>query len=353
MKSVMNRICSVLLILMLAGSAFACTVKIDTPAVSEATSTPESKPTDAPEASDASAVKTADPTEAPAREPVRIGALAGPTGVGLTYVMQDTDRYAVDIFTAPDQLSPKFIKGEVDIAAVPINLASVLYNKTDGEAVVIAVNTLGVLYFLENGTSVQSILDLAGKTVYSTGQGSTPEYVLSQILSQNGLSEKVTVEFLADNAELIAKLASGEAEIALLPEPHVSIACTKSESIRVALSANDLWKENNDAALVQGVYIVRKSYLEEHKAEVDQFLSDAKASSDRVKTDENAADDVVAQGIIGAVPIAKRAIPNCNIVLETGSSMKRLVSGMLETLYNANPASVGGSLPNADFYYEP
>ena len=286
-------------------------------------------------------------------EPVNVAALAGPTGMGLAYMMQDmTDRYTVELFTAPDQVTAKVVNGEVDIAAVPINLASALYAKTNGQVNVIAINTLGVLYVLENGNSVNSIADLAGKTIYATGQGSTPEYVLNYLLDANGLTDSVTVEYIADNSALIEMLANGSAEIALLPEPHVSIACAQNENVRIALNVNDLWAAKNDTQLVQGVYVVRSEYLKEHQAQVDAFLKDAKESAQKVLSEDDAAAVIVAQGIIGKEPIAKRAIPNCNITLLTGAEMKADVLAMLTVLFDANPKSVGGSLPNDDFYYE-
>ena len=298
--------------------------------------------------------KTEQNTEQPSTpaEPVRVAALAGPTGMGLAYMMQDMqDRYSVELFTAPDQVTAKIVNGEVDIAAVPINLASVLYQKTEGKVDVIAINTLGVLYVLENGETINSIADLAGKTIWSTGEGSTPEYVLNYLLEANGLTDSVKVEFLADNAELIAKLADGSAEVALLPEPHVSIATAQNEKVRVALKINDLWADKNDTELVQGVYIVRTDFLAEHKAQVDAFLKDAETSANKVVTEEDAAAVVVKQGIIGKEPVAKRAIPNCNITLITGAQMKASVSAMLKVLFDANPKSVGGAMPGDDFYY--
>lgn len=291
-------------------------------------------------------------TPAVPAEPVRVAALAGPTGMGLAYMMQDQkDLYSVELFTAPDQVTAKVINGEVDIAAVPINLAAVLNKKTEGKVSVIAINTLGVLYILENGNAINSIADLSGKTIYATGQGSTPEYILNDLLEENGLKDFVTVEYIADNSELIAKLADGSVEIALLPEPHMSIALAQNDKVRVALKVNDLWNEKHDTQLVQGVYIVRNEYLESHKGQVDAFLKDAEASAKKVVTEEGAAAVIVAQGIIGKEPIAKKAIPNCNITLLKGEEMKASVSAMLKVLFDANPKSVGGSLPGDDFYY--
>ena len=285
-------------------------------------------------------------------EKVRVAALAGPTGMGLAYLMQEqSDKYEVEILTAPDQVTAKVINGEVDIAAVPINLAAVLNAKTEGKVKVVAINTLGVLYLLENGNSVHSIEDIAGKTVYSVGQGSTPEYIMQLLLDAYGLSDSVTVEFIEDNAELIARLVAGNGTVALLPEPHVSMATAQSENVRVALAVNDLWAAKNDTQVVQGVYIVRSEFLEKHKDLVDAFLKDAADSANKVVTQADAPAVVVAQGIIGKEPIAKKAIPNCNICLITGEELKVTVSAMLNVLFNANPKSVGGAMPAEDFYY--
>lgn len=284
--------------------------------------------------------------------PANVAVLAGPTGVGAAYLMaEQADRYNVSLFTAPDQIVAQIVNGELDIAAVPVNLAATLYNKTEGNIVVLAVNTLGVLYFVTNNAEINSISDLAGKTVYSTGKGSTPQYVLEYLLDKEGLTDAVQVEYLSDNSDLIAKLADGSVEVALLPEPHVSIATAQSDTLRVAFSANDVWAKWNDTELVQGVYIARKDYAEAHPEVISAFLTDAKASADRMLTEEDAAAVVVAQGIIGKEAIAKKAIPNCNICLKTGDEMQQMVAAMLTVLFDANPQSVGGALPTDDFYY--
>lgn len=346
----MKRMFLICLSVLLVISLFACgnqqqTTEQDSQANTDANS--DVQPTDSTTEPD----QPVDEKPVPA-EPVKVAALAGPTGVGLAYLMQDMqDRYSVEIFTAPDQVTAKIINGEVDIAAVPINLASVLFAKTEGKVNVIAINTLGVLYILENGETINSISDLAGKTIYATGQGSTPEYVLNYLLAANGLTDSVKVEYIADNTELIAKLADGTISVAMLPEPHVSVALAQGENVRVALSVNDLWKEKNETQLVQGVYIVRNEYLADHKAQVDAFLKDAADSANKVVTEEDAAAVVVAQGIIGKEPIAKKAIPNCNITLIAGEEMKQTVSDMLRVLFDANPKSIGGAMPADEFYY--
>lgn len=325
----MKKLTLIVLVILMILTAFACKGETQ-------------KPEDSAEAA---------PASEPA-EPVKVAALAGPTGMGLAYMMQDMkDKYSVELFSAPDQVTAKIINGEIDISAVPINLASVLYNKTNGKVKVIAVNTLGVLYILENGNTVNSVSDLAGKTIYATGQGSTPEYVLNYLLDANGLKDSVQVEYVADNSELIAKLADGRVQIAMLPEPHVSVAMAQSGDVRIALKVNDLWNEKNDTQLVQGVYIVRSEYLDAHKDLVDAFIADAETSAHKVLTQDDAAKVIAEQGIIPKEPIAKKAIPNCNITLVKGADMKIYVSAMLKVLFEANPKSVGGTLPDDAFYY--
>lgn len=282
---------------------------------------------------------------------LRIAALKGPTGMGLAYLMQEeSNAFSVELLDAPDVVTGKFINGEIDIAAVPVNLAAVLSNKTDGKAVMIAVNTLGVLYILENGDTVHSMEDLAGKTLYATGQGSTPQYVLEYLLEQNGLKDRVTVEYIAEHATLAAMAASGEAPLAMLPEPNVSSVLLKNESARIALDLTSEWDAVSDAQLLQGCYIVQRSVLESEPEAVRAFLSAAAESAARVNSEAEAPALIAELGIVGSEAIAARAIPNCNIVCLTGEQMQEAAEAMLSVLFAANPKSIGGQLPDASFY---
>lgn len=282
--------------------------------------------------------------------PLSVAALKGPTGMGLAYVIDEhADAFQVELYDAPDALTGKFISGEVDVAAVPINMASVLYNKTGGDAVMIAVNTLGVLYVLEDGDSVQSVADLAGKTIYATGQGSTPEYILNYLLAQNGVTD-ATVEYVGEHATLAAMVAAGEAPLAMLPEPNVTAAMLKNDRLRVALDLTAEFERVSGSSLVQGGYLVRRSVYEENKKAVDAFVSASAASVEKVNTDAAAPALIASLGIVGSEAIAKNALPRCNIVCITGGDMQRIASGMLAVLHDANPASVGGKLPDDDFY---
>lgn len=282
-------------------------------------------------------------------EPLRLAALKGPTGAGLAY-LSDDDSYALEIYDAPDVVSAKFISGEVDVACVPVNLASVLYNKLEGDVVLLNVNTLGVLYILENGDTVQSVQDLAGKTIYASGQGSTPEYILNYILEKNGLSDQVTVSYVGEHAALAAMVAAGEVELAMLPEPNVSAVRAKNAETRVALDLTEAWNAVSDTPLAQGCTIARRAYYEENKQRVNSLLKDYAASVEKVNGDEGAAEKLAALEILPSAALAKSAIPQCNIVCITGEEAKATMQDMLQTLFDANPASVGGALPAEDFY---
>ena len=282
-------------------------------------------------------------------EPLRAGALKGPTGMGLAYVIAEDETDTVELFDAPDVAAARFISGEVDVAAVPVNLASVLYKKTEGDTVVLAVNTLGVLYVLDGGDTLHEMKDLSGRKLYATGQGSTPEYILNYLLEKNGLDD-VTVEYVGEHATLAAMAAGGEAEFAMLPEPQVSAAMAKNPSLRAALNLTEEWNKVSDTVLVQGVYVARRSVYEQKKAAIDAFMEKVASSVERVNSEEGAADVVAQAGIVPNAAIAARAIPRANIVCIRGEEMRSAVSAMLEVLFAAQPSSVGGALPGEDFY---
>ena len=307
-------------------------------------------------------------SETPAvRADVNIGLLAGPTGVGAAKLLDENaagasaNNYTATVFSAPDEVTAKIVSGALDIAAVPTNLAAVLYKKTEGKVKIAALNTLGVLYVLTaEGTSVSSVADLKGKTVYSSGQSAVPESVLDYILDANGIKDDVEVVYESEHDAVIADLVSGKAAIAVLPEPKVTAALTQAAGASVALDLTAEWdkaaalKGDADSVLSMGCVVVRSDFAEQNQAALDAFLAEYKASieymSDAANIDDTAA-LCETYGIIPKAAVAKKAIPNCSLTYVDGAEMKTQISAFYKILFNYNPASVGGALPDEDFYY--
>lgn len=285
---------------------------------------------------------------------INIAALKGPTGMGIAPLTDKTayPHYNISIESAPDVVTSAFIAGDIDVAAVPINVASVLYNKLEGDVVMLGVTTLGVLYVLEAGDTVQTISDLSGKTLYATGQGSTPEYIINYLLEQNGLTDSVSIEYTAEHSELASLLASGEVTLGMLPEPNVTATLAKNSSLRVALDLTEEWDKVCDTQLVQGCLIARESFVTEHKDAINTLISDYEAATKLVNTKHDvAAQLIVDNGILADVTLASNAISRCNIVFLASSEMKTAAAGMFEVLFASNPKSIGGALPADDLYY--
>lgn len=305
--------------------------------------------------------ETKDPSPAAAPTTFRIASLKGPTTMGIVKLMQDAENglakhdYQFEMFGTADEVVPKMVNGEIDVALLPCNLASILYNRTDGAVQVAAINTLGVLYIVESGDTVHSIQDLVGKTVYSTGKGTTPEFVLNYILNENGIEpgKDVAIEYKSEATEIAAMLTNAENIIAVLPQPYVTAVQMQNDKVRVALSLTEEWdKVSTESSLVTGVVLVRKAFAEENSLAFSEFLDEYKNSTEYVNANrEEAAVWVESYGIVAKAPIAVKAIPACNITFIEGNEMKTKVSGYLEVLFNANPKSVGGALPKDDFYF--
>ena len=292
---------------------------------------------------------------------VRIGAIQGPTGIGMVHLMQaDADgtaanEYDFTVSSVPQDIGTQLASGNLDIAAVPTNLAASLYQKTEGKVQLLAVNTLGVLYMLDNGNGITSIADLKGKTIYSTGEGANPEYILRYVLQKNGIDpdKDVTIEFLAENTELVAKMVKGDITLAMVPEPNVSSVTAQNANVRVALSMNTEWEavagENNK--LMMGCVAVRKDFAEANKTAVDAFLAEYKASIEKAADAEATAALCETYGIIPKAALAKKAIPNCELTFVAGADMKAQIAGYYQVLFDANPKAIGGKLPDDAFYY--
>ena len=293
-------------------------------------------------------------------EPLRIAGLKGPTTMGLVNLlsMEQAGTAAMDydlqLYGAADEIVPLLIKGELDMAAIPANLAATLYQKTNGGIQAVAVNTLGVLYVVEQGDTVHSMADLKGRTILSTGKGTTPEYVLRYLLTANGLDpdKDVDIQYYSEATEVTAQMATTQDAIAVLPQPYVTAAGLKDDTLRVALDLTAEWDKVADTQLITGVTVVRKAYAEEHPDVVAAFLADYAQSVNAANTDlDGTAALCEEQGVVAKAAIAKKALPNCNIVCLTGEELKADVSGYLQVLYDADPAAVGGALPSEDFYW--
>lgn len=285
--------------------------------------------------------------------PVPVATLSGPTGMGMIKMFSD-NAYDVSLLSSPDEISPKLINGEVQVATIPSNLAAVIYNKTKGGIRTVAVNTMGVLYILENGDTVNSLADLSGKTIYATGQGATPEYVLQKVLEENGVKD-VTVQFMGAHADLANAMAAGTVNLALLPEPFVSTVLAKNSGVSVKIDVNEEWKHifGEDAGIPMGVTVVTKDFAQ-NKAAMDKLIADYSASVDYVVSDsEAAASDIAGAGIVGSKEIAQASIPRCGISFITGDDCRTLLYDYFSVMYDSNPDSLGGALPDDDFYYMP
>ncbi|MBP3813035.1 MAG: ABC transporter substrate-binding protein, partial [Butyrivibrio sp.] len=258
-----------------------------------------------------------------------------------------------EMYTQGSDIMAAMVAGNVDIGLVPSNVACVMNSKVEGGVSVIDINTLSVLNCVTADESVTSLADLDGRTVYSTGQGATPEYTLRYLLEKNGINN-CRVEFKSEPTEIVSILAEDKTAVAVLPQPFVTAACLQNGDLKVAFAFEDEWEKVNDSCkIVTGVTVVTNSFLKEHKGAVDAFIKAHKYSAERATSDlEKTAKLTVSQGIIAKEPLAKKAIPNCAVVCISGKDIKKTLSGYLEVLFEQDPKSVGGALPSDDFYYE-
>ena len=295
---------------------------------------------------------------------IRIGSLKGPTSMGLVSLMdkaakgETSNVYEFTMTGKADELVGKIANGDLDIALVPANVASVLYNKTQGNVTVLDINTLGVLYVVASDDSITSMADLKGRSIYMTGKGTTPEYVMNYLLKGNGLSTSdMDLQFKSEATEVASLLKEDSSAIGVLPQPFATAACIQNPDLKTVLDLTEQWNllnKDTGSMLVTGVTLVRSDFLRENQAPVAEFLEEhAQSALFATEHVEEAAELIAAQGIVEKAPIAQKALPYCNIVCLTGQEMKDALSGYLSTLMEQDPKSIGGQLPGDDFYYMP
>lgn len=299
-------------------------------------------------------------TDLPSQTSINIASLKGPTSIGLVKLYSDSDnnetsnKYTYNIYGTADEISAGLIKGEIDIAAIPCNLASILYNKTEGNVQIAGINTLGVLYIVEKGCNINSISDLKGMTIYSTGQGTTPEYTLRYLLSENGINPDtdVTINYCQEASEVVSAISAKESAIAMLPQPYVTVAMNSVEGLSVALDVTEEWEKlDSDSSVVTGVVVIRKDFADNNREAVNSFLQEYAESTVFANNSIDECAELLEQFDIFKAAIAKKAIPECNVTLITGENMHNKVLSYLKVLYDANPASVGNAMPDTSIFY--
>lgn len=355
------------------GSGSASTAKTTGAATTAAETTAAETSAAETAASETTEAKTSDASAAPTltgdtgddcQAGVRVGSLKGPTSMGLVYLMDKAQKgetknhYEFTMTGAADELVGKIASGDLDIALLPANVASVLYTKTQKNVTVLDINTLGVLYVVASDDSIKSIADLKGKTVYMTGKGTTPEYVMNYLISANGLAAgDVDLQFKSEATEVASLLKQNPDAIGVLPQPFATAACIQNEALKPVLDLTEQWNalnKDSGSMMVTGVTIVRSDFLRENREPIELFLADHKESAQyAVDHVDETAELVAAAGIVEKAPIAKKALPYCNIVCLTGQEMKDALSGYLGVLFEQDAKSVGGQLPADDFYYMP
>lgn len=309
------------------------------------------------------------PAPAPQTEPddsataspltVNILALKGPTGVGMVKMMEDGATgsaltYNFSVVGSPDEAVAALTSGQADVAAIPTNLAAKLWAKTNGDLQMIAINALGPLYLVENGETISSVNDLKGKTILATGEGANPQYVLEYLLRQSGLEPgvDVTIEYRSEHSEVATLLASGEGDVALLPEPFVSTVMGKNATLRVALDINQLWDEKASGKLTMGCLVATSSFIKEHPEAIKDLLSDLENSIGFAQDSPAEAAQLCAKhGIIENPDVAEKAIPRCGLVFIPEAEMEPAIRDFFELLNSSDPQALGGSLPASEFYY--
>lgn len=290
---------------------------------------------------------------------VTIAGLKGPTSIGMIKMIDEkalqNDNYNVEYVqeSAPDSLTGKIINGEIQISSVPINLASVLYNKTQGKVQLLAVNTIGNLYIV--GTEdLNAISQLENKTIGMSAKGSTPDFAMNYILNKSGLEGKTELNYSLDHATLAQSVIAEDTKIALLPQPFATQTMLKNPNVKMLIDLNEAWNDASEGSsqLYTGCIIVNKEFAENNPEFISEFLNQYEQSVNWVLENQKDASVLVAKHeIMPDAALVEKAIPYCGITFKNAEEAKSGLNDFYKVLFDSNPASVGGSMPDDEFYF--
>ena len=289
---------------------------------------------------------------------LRVGLLNGPTCLPAAYLMDNSD-YSFQQFADPQALLPKMIKKEIDVGFMPANVAAKVYNSASKVIVCTAVVGLGNLKLITTDQNIRNFTDLKGKTVYVAGQGASPEYIFRYLLKENGMTWQgdradVKMDFSIPTAQLAAQLISGKIAYALLPEPFATIAQMKSDQVKCAIDIqNEYLAVTGEKEIYPlSVMVVRSDFAKENPELLKNFLSEYQSAVNKAVSNPAETGRLCEKHMLGlAADVVENAVPISNYVYEAADLSKKNLEFLLNLFLENDKASIGGKLPDKDFYY--
>jgi|LGOV01.1.fsa_nt_gb NitT/TauT family transport system substrate-binding protein len=262
---------------------------------------------------------------------------------------------AYECVKSPDLMASKIMSGEIDIALVPSNLAIKMYNKGIDYKYA-ATGVWGVLYIISS-EDITTWEDLKGKEINIIGRGLTPDIVTRYLLKANGLEPDKDVKFNYVNgaSELAQLFISGESTLSIMPEPMLSKVMMKKCDTKIVLDLQEEWTKvsgNNDSYPQAGIFI-KNELIENHPELVEEFLLKYEESIKWVNENPSLAGEYSEEFKTGLnAELVKKAIKRSNISYKNAIDSEKALISYYEVLLNFSPDTIGGKLPDDNFYYK-
>lgn len=290
-----------------------------------------------------------------------VAGLKGPSSIGMLRMIESEPVFGEDVETEyqivdePQLMIARIMSGEADIAAVPINLAAVLYNKGAPYRLG-AVTGDGLLHIVSSREDIGSVEDLKGKRIYCIAQGSTPEFVLRYVLEKSGIDPDTEVEldFSFDHVAIAPQLIAGKVDLAVLPEPFVSIVASKNPAVQPVIDLQQVWAELSGTGDTYPITatLVRNSLYREHPEALKAFFAAYRESIDWANANPAEAGGLAGKYMEMPAPIIAKAMPRLNLRYQSPREARSRVEELYQVFHGFAPASVGGTIPGDEFYGE-
>lgn len=290
---------------------------------------------------------------------VDIMALQGPTGLTLVKMIKDRPELGENVTTdyalikSPDQIVAKLVTEEAEIAALPTNLAAVIYNKGINIRL-LAITNWGVNYVVGRDDSIQSWADLKGKTVAIAPKGATPDLLFRFLTETNGLNavQDLDLRYFPSPVELAHLVIAGQTDLAILPEPWATHVTMQDPSAKILLDFQLEWKDrqNRDRSYPQSCLVVNGEFAGKHPEILAAFFKEAAASGAWVNQYPKFAALLGEEYLSIPAQAGELAIPRCNLNFIKATEVRKEIDYFFQVLYRFNPNSIGESIPDEKFY---
>lgn len=266
-------------------------------------------------------------------------------------------RVDLKVWRSPDEMRAGLSSGTMAAVVLPTQVAANLYNR--GMKIrLLNIMTNGLLYVISADHSIDGFPALRGRKLAVPFRNDMPDLVIKRLLTWHGMdpAADLTLVDTGSPVEATQMLLLGRVDAALIAEPAGTAAARLGKligkDIRRVIDIQAAWGEITGHApvLPQAGLALTDTLRDAHPGLADALQLELEAAAEAVNADPEAAAAVAAEFLDFPTSVLAASIAVSKLVATRAREAREPIETMLAALADADPAVIGGRMPDDGFY---